>query len=57
MYENTCFDRFKMLPDFESSIPCVMKFVTYTKIGYTEVDVADFYSADSKTSIIIGKKI
>lgn len=24
---------------------------------YTEVDVADFYSADSKTSIIIGKKI
>lgn len=57
MYENTCFDRFKMLPDFERSIPCVMKFVTYTKIGYTEVDVADFYSADSKTSIITGKKM
>lgn len=24
---------------------------------YTEVDVVDFYSADSKTSIITGKKM
>lgn len=33
MYENTCFDRFKILPDFERSIPLnVMEFVTYTEI-------------------------